>query len=74
MKKTIIIILALAFVILIAWYWWSSQAGNDRVPLPQAGVILPDDTTGAISEALQDINLEGLENDFQGIDRDLQSL
>lgn len=72
MKKGLIIAL-LVIVVLVAVYLLLSQKGY--VPaVPEVGAPRADDTTVAINQQLDGVDLGNLEQEFQDIDQELNNL
>lgn len=70
MKKIIITVIVIVIVILLIW-WWQSQ---NKILAP-ADLGMPEgDTTNAISQQLESIDISDLEAEFQAIDVDLNNL
>jgi FtsZ-interacting cell division protein ZipA len=69
MNKNIIIgIIVVAILVLGGLWWMRSNKSSGPAPLPAA------DTTGAIIEDADALDLGDLDQEFQDIDRDLQTL
>jgi len=76
----VIAAVVIAALATLGWLWWRSyivpQAGTGtstptaQVPAP----VLPADNTASINKDLEDINIESVDQNFQSIDTDLNSL
>lgn len=69
MKKTIIIIAIIVVVVILAFTALRKQATAPVVETP-----LGEDTTAAIEQGLEAVDLGDLDAEFQAIDQDLNSL
>lgn len=77
MKKIIILIIIIVLVALGVKYYLANQAGEEITGLDeknQEKAVVVEDTTAAITEGLEEINLGDLDAEFQEIDADLNSL
>ena len=73
MKKQFLIIIALVLVVLIGFLIWSDRLRPSPASAPGEG-ILEEGLPANPVEELEGIDLEGLENEFQNIDADLNNL
>ena len=67
-KNTIIAIIVLGILALAGVWWFQSSKG------PSPASEQPSDTTGAILQDADALDLGDLDKEFQDIDRDLQTL
>ncbi len=71
MNKTLLIVLVLAVVVVGIWMLSSSS----QAPQQQASVQQPaNDTVAAINSDLNSINVNDLDQDFQSVNSDLNTL
>ncbi len=80
MKKILIVIVIVILVAIGAW-WWMSQGGipayapTTGQEAPEASAVALDaDNTARISQELDSVDMGSLDNEFQGVDKDLNSL
>jgi len=70
MNRNIIIAAIIIILVLVGFWLWSRQAAA-----PDQSKIAPTgDTTSTINSDLQNIDIGDLDQEFKGIDTDLQSL
>ena len=74
-KKSVALTVILFLIVLIflagAWYWWSKR---NVIMGPTEKVTPKEDSLTAINQELEEIKILGLEEKFQEIDQDLNSL
>ena len=88
-KKNIIIGVVIVLLLLIGlgvWIWRGAIYKNDRMPydmpqyqkveqpLRETQIEVPQDTTSAINNDLNSINIESIDDSFKEIDADLNNL
>ena len=75
-KKTLWTIIII--VIIAAGYWlWNAKWGSESLPesaLPEVPEVSQEDTTTAIQQNLEQIDLGDIEGQFQNIDANLNNL
>jgi len=69
MNKTFLIILAIIILLLAGIWLWTYKASA-----PSSQQITPTDATSVINKDLQNIDTGDLDQEFQDIDKNLQSL
>ncbi|MDP1706335.1 MAG: hypothetical protein Q8L36_00765 [bacterium] len=75
MKKNFLIVIALVLVVLLGFLIWSEQLrpSTDQVPAEQNNLEV-EGLSENPAQDLEGIDLEGLENEFNSIDTDLENL
>ena len=76
MNKTIWTIVIIVIIAAGYWLWnskWGSQPGPESA-LPEVPEVSQEDTTTAIQQDLEQIDLGDIEEQFQGIDSELNNL
>ena len=77
-KKILLLIVVLIVIVGVAIWLW--KAGPSYAPTLPSGngtpitPVIPDDTTSAVVEELDTLDLGDLDTEFQTIDQDLQGL
>lgn len=73
-KKTYLILLIVAIVIVIAVAWWIMKNPVVNAPSDMQNDVIRGDSVEDITQDLNEINLGDLEEDFEEIDKDINSL
>jgi lipopolysaccharide export system protein LptC len=77
MTKRIKIVAIIALVALVGYgIWWASQNRTEPEVINQQEeiIVLPDDTTQSIDDAIQNIDVEGIDDEFGDIDELIDQL
>ena len=78
MNKNIFIVIGIIIVLLAAYFLLGSRNADDTLPTPLESPIGENreapDTLADINKALEDAEIENLDDAFQGIDADIKSL
>ena len=79
MNKTLLIIIILIAVIVVGgiWWWTKSKApspGPSTPSTPQTELQPPADSTAAINQSLNQVDLGDVDTDLQKLDSDINSL
>jgi hypothetical protein len=83
MKKVLLIVIIIVVALLAFWFLRKSGYAPSYPSQPPVGTVLPaggtlspaaDDSTGAINQELESVDLGNLEQQFQSIDNELKNL
>jgi hypothetical protein len=83
MKKFLLIVIIIVVALLAFWFLQKSGYAPSYPPQPPVGTVLPagetlspaaDDSTSAINQELESVDLGNLEQEFQSIDNELKNL
>ena len=71
--KRIVWIIVLIIIVIVGFFIWGRRA--NRVSAPTGANVVPgNDTTAAINQDLESLNINDLDQEFQSIDSDLNQL
>jgi uncharacterized protein HemX len=69
--STLILVLIVIAILVGVWYWWSQKGVG---PVPTKKVTPKEDSVTAINQDLDKVEILDLDQQFQEIDQDLNSL
>jgi flagellar basal body-associated protein FliL len=81
-KKSPILAIVLVLIVIVilvgVWYWWTKKSVTPTTPLPSGKpaekITTKEDSVAAINQDLDSLKILNLDQEFNDIDQDLNSL